>query len=375
MIIPFGISPRTLLGAFALGLLVLVAGVLLASSMSGSDVPAVVSESVATRAPVARPIVSTPVAAVVAPPVVSGRWRAQEESLFGEDVPEQAPAGPGNIAPPVRPAGVGISSGIMPAPVASAPPAPGLSPVQPLLVVPPPPAIDPDLGVCAQGSGQGLEMWVVGLDSRVGVCFRQPVRTHGNVRLWTGDEMIGLTARSSELGTTVGGVGVLWFDRGYITGGFSVIDWLRDPELGDRVVTASSGEDVVYDLVDTVIDRIPESLVRPVARSGYGLSVLSASLATDLLVIGVDGMRVSDGRFMVELSDPFGGEGCEAGEGLRRAQALAGEDGLYSATFSGFMSACIARGLRYQEDSSFCSDCVACGLWGWGGDAGVGLIV
>ena len=355
MTMPFGISPRTFLGAFALVLLALVAGLLFVSVRSGSDAaPAAEPQPAEIQAPVIRPSVSAPVPTIAAPSVLSDRWRAQRGSPSTGDLSGRSPvqADPGDIVSPVLPADYDMAPGAAPLPSASGALAPGLSPAQPRAVVPPSPAIDPDLGACARGVGQGAEMWVVTLDSRVGVCFRQPVRARGNVRLWTGDKAVGLTARSSELGTASGGVNVLWFDRRKIAGSFSVVDWLRDPELGDRIVFASSGEDIVYDLPDSVVDPMLESLIRPVARPGYGLRVMTASLATDSLVIGVDGVRVSDGRFILELSDPFSG-GCGDENGLRRAQVLAGEDGGYSATFTGFMSACIARGGRYEEDSSF----------------------
>ena len=202
---------------------------------------------------------------------------------------------------------------------------------------------DPDEDACAPGPGQVFgAVRVVERDWRVGVCFADPVRVDGNVRLWQNSGALEMTEVSRAAGEGPGGVRVLWFDRREYPYSFYLVDWIRDPELGEGVAVVSTGEEIVYDLPDKQVGTLDARFVVERAGGEYVLRVSAASVATDVFVVEVEGDLDHSMRYFMQISDPFGLESCRRESGALFAPVLASADLRFSATFNGYMSSCIA---------------------------------
>ena len=207
---------------------------------------------------------------------------------------------------------------------------------------------DPDEDACAPAPGQIFgAVRLVERDWRVGVCFPEPVRVEGNVRLWHQGGALGLTELSRAAAASAGGVRLLWFDRGAYPDSFYLIDWRRDPEYGDRVTLVATGEEIVYDLPDFGVGAISDLRRQRGEAEGYVLRVSKASVATDRLVIDVEGYIDPLRRYFMQVNNPFGREDCRHEDGVMFAPVLADGGERYSATFAGYMNACVAVDGQY----------------------------
>ncbi len=142
-------------------------------------------------------------------------------------------------------------------------------------------------------------------DYRVGVCFAENVRVEGNVRLWADGFELEMTRQSRAFAAGPGGARALWFDRSEYPSAFYVLDWRRDPELGERVTLAASGEEIVYELPDLLIMRLTNEYVAPVSAPVYELRIEHASMATDRFVVGISGIEGRGERFTCKSAIPL----------------------------------------------------------------------
>ena len=90
--------------------------------------------------------------------------------------------------------------------------------------------------------------------------------------------------------------------------------------------------------------RLTNEYVAPVSAPVYELRIEHASMASDRFVVGISGIEDRGEKFFMQVSDPFGYDGCRADSGVLFAPAIADERLRYSATFIGHMNACISSG-------------------------------